>query len=554
MKNSKLKNKRRFVALAVGGAIGIMLTLTGGAVFYRMPAGQNVKSKLHYLVRKGMEHLRHKGKGTIADTPEQTLTADEGAEPAVLYLTIDADKPVRTINPLIYGSNLTSKTEFEMDVAQFGKDTGITNFRFPGGSSMGYRWQLGTYDFEGRFDEAPLAKIENVIKFCQIADARLIIQVNVESGTPQEAAEWVRHMNVNKIGGYRVDYWELGNEVYGDWDKAYMSGEEYVRVIKEYSALMKQADPAIKIGADWGGPRYQEFDKAVMQGAADNIDFVSYHWYPNHINKNHEYQGRTHPLPEEIMANALAVGEMAGRFERMVAEYAPHRRGKIEFTVMEWDGSWDAVPSDLEFAYRGMMWSLANAIFYADALGQFARHGVSVANQYAFQEVMFGLIRGWDRQAGWGGSRWDGETVRPKALALKLFSKHFGDVLVESALTGSPSYYKEADWRADSYAGEVPYVESYVSRSSGDGDRAVIIVLINKHAQEDFQTNITIKGAGTVGSEGEVWILDGPDLQAQNDGSPGAVAVTKYDLSGAQKKFSYTVPRHSVSLLKIPYQ
>ena len=118
-----------------------------------------------------------------------------------------------------------------------GKKLGITNFRFPGGDSLGYRWKKAMYDFEDRYDNAPLAKMENVIKLVDIAGAGLVMQVNVESGTPQEAAELVHYMNMEMNS--RVDYWELGNEVYGDWDRAFMTGQEYAKLIKEYSSAMK---------------------------------------------------------------------------------------------------------------------------------------------------------------------------------------------------------------------------------------------------------------------------------------------------------------------------
>ena len=547
---ARLSNRRgkvHLVLLILGITIGVAVTLAGTFVLYKKMRGKNIDGKAFYLLNKGKEYVKNYAEEKIRGFSRQSKRGDENKEVSILHLDVHVDRALRKINPMIYGSNLSSKAEFEMDVARFGKDVGITNFRFPGGGSPGYRWKLGTYDFSDRADNAPLSNMENVMKFCQIAHAKLVIQVNIESGTPEEAAEWVRYMN--KGLGVRVDYWELGNEAYGDWDKAYMPGEEYVKVIKAYSKAMKKADPTIKIGADWGGARYQKFDDAVIKGAANHIDFVSFHWYPSHINPHHKYKGRTHPLPEELMANSLAVGKLVQRFEDMVEKFAPQRKGKIEFTIMEWDGSWDAMPSDLDYEYEGMMWSLANAIFYADTLGQFALHGISVANHYTFQEVMFGLIRGWDYSAGWGGSRWDRKTIRPKGLALKLFANHFGDILIEDYLTGSPSYRKDADWRPDSYVGEVPYVTSYASRSI-DG-KSVTIVLINKHAEKDFKINISLNGAD-VDERGDVWILNGPDLKAQNDGSPEVVDIKKYDLSGLNNKFRYSVPAHSVSLLKIP--
>jgi len=543
--------KSKYIFLIVAGFIicGVLAALAG--MFFYKTSDHDMQGKIRYYLQRSAEKIKvygHKKVMSLKGKIISTMPVPTDHRLADLSFQVWMDKPLRKINPLIYGSNLTPKTEFEMDVAKFGRDIGITNVRFPGGGSMGYHWKLSKYDFSDRFDQAPLSNIENVIKFCRIMNAQLAIQVNIESGTPEEAADWVRYMNKG-IGNFRVDYWELGNEVYGDWDKAFMSGEDYAKLIKRYAAMMKQADPTIKIGADWGGERYQQFDEAILKRSADYIDFVSYHWYPNHINNSHRYQERNHPFPNEIMANALAVEKLVKRFEAMISELAPHRKGKIEFTIMEWDGSWDAVASDLEFEYKGMVWSLANAIFHADALGQFALHGVTVESIYCLQEIMHGLIRGWDKQAGWGGSRWDGETIRPKALVFKMFSRYFQDTLVESKVEGSPLYYKETDWRPDSYSGQVPYVTGYASKSS-QGD-IIAIALINKHAEKDFKVNIAIDGA-IVGDQGEVWILNGPDLNAQNDGSPGVVAIKKYDLSDVRNRFSYNVPPHSVNMLRIP--
>src|SRR3989338_7041740 len=543
-KSREKSSKARFVVFGV--ILG--LTLAGATAFltYQLMAG-DLKSKVRYALIKGKEHAVNLMKEKMAKAPAKAVIDQEKIKDSILALTIHADKIIGAINPMIYGSQVQAKTEFEMDVSNLARNFGVTNFRYPGGGSNGYRWKIGKFDFSDRTKNAPLSNIENVIKFAEITEADLVIQVNIESGTAQEAAEWVEYMNKGR--GRYVKYWELGNEVYGDWDRAYMTGEKYAKIIKEYAALMRAVDPDIKIGANWGGPKYQDFDQAVVEQAADDIDFVSYHWYPNHVNQYKQYKGRPHPPAEDIMANSLAVADMTGRFNAMVEKYAPRRKGKIEFTVMEWDGSWDGVSSDLRFEYKGMMWSLANAIFYADTLGEFARHGGTGANQYTFQEVMFGLIRGGDRDAGWGGDRWDGQTIRPKALAFQLLANHFRGNLVEHALTGSPAYFKEADWWADSYTGDVPYVTSHVSKSAEDNTMA--IVLINRHSVYDFKVKITIDGVTLADTKGEVWILNGPELESQNDGAPGTVDVKKYEMTGIADRFSYTVPAHSVNVIKV---
>ncbi len=526
----KLFNKDNAVFLLLGTIVGVILTsLLLGVMLWANP--QMAKSLIDPMGAARLD-------GTLSSNPE------------LLQLNVNVSKVIRPISPLIYGSNLTAKTEFENDIAQFGNDIGLTIVRFPG-SADGYRWQLGKFDFNQRFDNAPLAKIGNVIKFCGLMGSKLVLQVNIETGTPQEAAQWVQYMNMNKENTAPVTYWELGNEVYGNWEKVNMTGEEYVKVIQDYSKAMKEVDPTIKIGANLGGPNFSDFDEAVIKFAADSIDFISYHWYPNHINKKHAFEDRVHPLPEEIMANSLAVSDLVKRVDKLLERYAPHRKGKIEVAFLEWDGSWDAPASDLKNDTQAMMWSLANAIFYADTLGQFALHGVTLANNYNFEEVMFGLIRGWDEDAGWGGSPWDRETIRPKALALKLMARHFGDSLIESELIGSPVfYYKGGYMRADSYQGEVPYVSAYASTFSDQ--KKIAILLVNKHAQKDFKVKVSLEGMIPT-ENGKAFVLNGPDISAQNDGNPRSVSIQRFEIQGIKKKFIYHVAAHSVNLMEINF-
>jgi len=232
MKKSDPKNKKNLSILLLGIFIGVLVIAVAGAVAYQL-SGRDLKGKVRFVINRIGENVNYYRQRIISDNLKEAMDT-ENEKDGILLLTIDANKTIGAINPMIYGSNLTAKTEFEMDIANFGKDVGITNVRFPGGGSLGYRWKLSNFDFDERYDHAPLANIENVIKFCGIMGSQLIIQVNIESGTSEEAAQWVYYMNKGKKG-MRVDYWELGNEVYGDWDKGYMSGEDYVKVVKEYA-------------------------------------------------------------------------------------------------------------------------------------------------------------------------------------------------------------------------------------------------------------------------------------------------------------------------------
>jgi len=474
------------------------------------------------------------------------VTAMEGD----ITITIDPSKEIGKVSRLLYGSNLSPKCESDHRIWNFVKDRGVTCFRFPGGGSPGWNWETGEADFQEKVKNMPLGKIDYLVKFCEKCEAELIMQVNLESGTAAEAAGLVKYLN--KETGFRVDYWELGNEVPGDWDNAHTTPQNYSRIIETYSKAMKSVDPTIKIGTNWTSSDHNpaNWDRTVMKLAGEYIDFISIHWYPNHINATHKYEGRIHPTAEEIMSNYLVIPDIIERAHEIIAKEAPGRKGKIEITFLEWDGSWDAPPSaPLPYTETAGIWSLANAIFYADALGQFAENNVTVSAQFNLQECMFGLIRGWDPGEGWGGQKWDTVTIRPKAFTIEMYSRHFGDIAVESEVKNSPFYVKKRDWWPVTYAGAVPYISCYASKFSRDNKLGLI--LTNKDNNESHQAHIDIKAEFDGRKKCDLWILTGPDLMAHNDSKPRNIELKELPAQEVESTFTYEIPPRSVVAMEI---
>ncbi|MBX7234794.1 MAG: carbohydrate binding domain-containing protein [Caldilineales bacterium] len=108
----------------------------------------------------------------------------------------------------------------------------------------------------------------------------LMLTANVTTLDKTVAADWVGGTRDRPV---RVDYWELGNEIWDPVDRGLMTQEEYIRNICEWSAAMKAVDPAIKIGASvksltppfpqqyWNGP--------ILQQTAQCLDFLAVHPY-----------------------------------------------------------------------------------------------------------------------------------------------------------------------------------------------------------------------------------------------------------------------------------
>lgn len=181
------------------------------------------------------------------------------------------------------------------EVASLMKRAGVGAMRYPGGSYADiYHWQ--THTAPGGY-VAPGTGFDAFMGTVRATGAQPVLIANYGSGTPEEAAGWVRYANVTK--GYGAKYWEIGNEIYGNdhygsgWEHdehADKSPQEYARQVRAYAAAMKAVDPSVKIGAvltapgNWpdgvvgqGDPG--DWNHTVLSQVTDVIDFVSVHWY-----------------------------------------------------------------------------------------------------------------------------------------------------------------------------------------------------------------------------------------------------------------------------------
>src|SRR5437763_1132618 len=121
------------------------------------------------------------------------------------------------------------------------------------------------------------------IRVARQTGAQALITVNYGSnaagtggGSPREAAAWVRY--ANRIKGYGVTYWEIGNEVYGPWETNLWPDKSprfYATEAVRFAALMKAQDPAIKVGVPvWiDDDGFSHWNTTVLPIVCPHVDF-----------------------------------------------------------------------------------------------------------------------------------------------------------------------------------------------------------------------------------------------------------------------------------------
>ncbi len=213
-------------------------------------------------------------------------------------VTVNAGQSLATVGSGLVGANVAIWDGLLADpqTSTLLRNASVSFVRYPGGSYGDiYHWQTNTAP--GGY-VAPNTDFDHYMTMVNSAHAQPIVIANYGSGTPQEAADWVRYANVTK--GYGVKYWEIGNEVYGNghyganWETdnhADKSPRAYATNFMQYVNAMKAVDPTIKIGAVLTTPGYwpdgivgagdgADWNDTVMSVVKNSADFGIFHYYP----------------------------------------------------------------------------------------------------------------------------------------------------------------------------------------------------------------------------------------------------------------------------------
>ena len=150
---------------------------------------------------------------------------------------------------------------FRRDVLDALRELDFSIVRYPGGNFVsGYHWQDGVGPREHRPTARELAwqsiepntfGTDEFIKLCRKLDWAPMLAVNLGTGTPEEARDWVEYCNAPTGSRYSdlraangsaephdVVYWCLGNEMDGPWQLGHVPAEHYAIRAQQAAKMM----------------------------------------------------------------------------------------------------------------------------------------------------------------------------------------------------------------------------------------------------------------------------------------------------------------------------
>ena len=410
--------------------------------------------------------------------------------------------------------------------------------RWPGGNvAQDYRWLWAVGPRDERFTWTNLSwknepepsdfGTDEFILFAREIEAEPSITVNVEGrgASVEEAAAWVEYCNgpaTSKYGAMRaanghatpfaVKFWEVGNEIWGDWVRGHSDAATYARNYIRYARAMRAIDPSIKLIAV--GDNNMNWNRTVLRAAGENIDYLAIH----------HYYGRREMAGDQLnlMARPLFLERFYGQVEQLLHEIVPG--GRIKLAINEWG---------LDLAVE-RQYSLESALYGARLMNVFERQGKLIE-----MSAVSDLVNGWP--GGIIQANRHGLFISPIYLVNQLYSEYHGDERLAASVS-SPTFDTSRE------GSNVPYLDAVASRTADGGN--IFIKAVNTSPTSALTTTVKVHGAMPLG-QAEITTVNAPSLSASNDFlRPDAVFITKTKLRGGQT-FVVTLPKHSVSVISL---
>jgi alpha-L-arabinofuranosidase len=406
---------------------------------------------------------------------------------------------------------------------RLGNDHGLENFdatkQNPDGS-----WKIDFSDYTPGFrvegEERHLSDYHGDIdvktqhSWIQEHDADAFVTVNLGSGSPRLAAEWVHWANQKE--DYDVRYWELGNELSGDWelghrlpDGSSMTGAIYTKRYLEYAAAMRAVDSELKLGGPASPDIELDFMEALIRDGGKAVDYLSFHAYPVGVSLRD-----TQKKFEAIETVRTAIQKI----RKWIQTYQPTRQDEIEIGISEWNIK---VNEDQDTA------DLISALWSAAFIGMLFEEGVDFANQW---DLVTQVEKG-----GHSAFYHDPTQVTPKSQywGLWMWGQLMGNELVHSKLKTSP------------------HLQSFVTRSS----EGLQIMCINTSESKTAQLKLEIESSKKLNPNAQLhqfssahYFWDPHANQPRWSQPPSAQVIT------LSKKSALEIPPFSINVIQIPWQ
>ena len=466
------------------------------------------------------------------EVPEGKLSRNE---PADFVIALSNSARALIDQAFLYPADHIDGLDPEM--VELSREMKTPLLRYGGNFTSGYHWRDGVGPMDERISminqswgipEYNHFGTDEFLRFCELIKAEPQICLNLGSGTPQEAAEWVEYVNRHwgdRRGGL---LWELGNELWGDWQIGYPTLEELPGRTAAFSKAVRNVDPRVTLIATGQDPDvYEKWNAAQLTIAPDAYSYLATHFVVGDGMVNKE------PSDDFRVEAQLALPVGLERRLRLMKEQIdahPKARNRVKLAFTEWLFHGDSRRSPT-FHNQG------GALCTAGFLNTLIR----VADFVPISD-MTGLIE-------FGGVWKKKGTVYgvPAYWAFRMYSNSDIKTPVETRTEVESYDVREGNRRIPEIP-DTPYLD--VTATLNERGNKLTLFCVNRKTKGDIEASVNVPG----------FEIDSASLQElkadtifaeNNEDQPEAVIPVSRTIQATGTSFTHSFPAASVTVLEL---
>jgi len=409
--------------------------------------------------------------------------------------------------------------------------------RFGGNFTSAYHWKDGIGPREQRVSMLNTAwgipeynqfGTDEFLRFCQLIGAEPQIALNLGTGTPQEAAGWVQYVNSHWADHSGGLLWELGNELWGDFQVGYPTLPRVAERTKSFSDAVRNVDPNARLIATGGDPDvFHHWNAAQLSNPPDTFNYLSTHF----VVTTNAVQA-LHPSPDFIAKATFALPvELERRLRSMHQQFQDSPGPKTNTAFTEWL-FWSS-----EDKYSPRYDNMGGAIGTGGFLNMLLRTADIVPISDMTGIIEFGGI--WKKRGRVFGV--------PAYWVFRMYSNADATRLVEIQSNGEKYDVDQGSTRLPKIA-DVPYLD-VVAASNSSGSKLTLFC-VNRHLTRDIETKVSLTGFRPTKAKAQS-IFAGSIHEKNDEIEPEHIHPQDLSLTIAGPEFKYTFRHESVTVIEL---
>jgi len=370
------------------------------------------------------------------------------------------------------------------------------------------------------------AGLDELLNLCRLVNAEPYWCVNTGFGEPRSGAELVEYVNgpaSSEWGAKRaanghpepwhVKYWNIGNEMYGNWQFGQMARDQYNIKHNLFADAMRKVDPSIYIVAPGGFADEMTTGQGLVVPGQYKVEIGSardwaYGMFKNSWGKFDALA--THAYPPENKRYDYTSGKQFD-VKQTLNEWSRQMANRVRTMVDCWDDYKKLFPA-LEQGHVKVFFDEWAYHFQGDLKGSLA---IALAMHEFFRHTDFIDMAGYTMATAWLDFDRTRSLISAKGRVFQLYNRHFGKwplAVSGNAPVPAPQYPIGGDQpRVNTGSATWPLD---VSAALTADRRALVLAVVNA-TEEPHALDVAFEGFKP-GRSGRRWKLTGASVDSVN--------------------------------------